>query len=138
MHDIDNLTFPESASEITEQQILFFRENPEKLNLIFDREVVQSRLLMRVFVAAILMVAGSKVIGYKYTDLFSQFINDVVVDLIFECGAALLGAVATAFFIEMQQKKKFEENLKLRNLIEARIQLLDEQEKTVKNSTDTI
>lgn len=109
------------ASELTERELIYLRDNPSELRLFVDREVIYRAVLIKVLVLALICIATSKLVSYQFADELSRFINDVVVDTIFEIGAALLGAVATVFFIELQQKRQFDENVKLRHEIDKRI-----------------
>lgn len=102
--------FEKSASELTDDDIKYFRENPQELDLIGDRELVQTRLLRRLLVFAVVCIIASKFISFQFGEQLGEFINSLVVDLTFELGAALLGAVATVYFLEIQQKKQFAEN----------------------------
>ncbi|MDF1671281.1 MAG: hypothetical protein P1U83_16890, partial [Roseovarius sp.] len=103
-----------------------FSENPDRLDLITNRETLKLKSLWVALALAMVFVAGSKFIAETYADQMSQFLNNVVVDLVFEMGAALIGSVATVIFIEFQQKRQFEENLTLRSAIEKRIRQLED------------
>lgn len=117
----------ESADELTQKELEYLRDHPERLSLFDNRELVYNRVLVRVLALAIVFIASSKLISYQYADQISQFMNDVVVDTVFELGAALLGAVATVFFIEHQQKRQYDANVKLRYEIERRLAELEQQ-----------
>ena len=110
MHSKTEEILEKSASELTEDDIKYFIDNPQELDLIGDRELVQTRLLRRLLALAVVCIVGSKLIGFQFGDQLGEFINGVVVDLMFELGAALLGAVATVYFLEIQQRKQFSEN----------------------------
>ena len=112
----------------TDEQIRFFRKHPKELDIIFNRETVKLRMIGVMLTLAFVLVAGSKVVAYFYGEALDPFVSDVIVDLLFEFGAALLGGAVTVFFIEILQKRQFEENLRLRKEIEHRIALLDAQE----------
>lgn len=111
--------------KLDDEDVRYFRDNPDKLDLIDNRETFNTWGLLRALVLAIIFVAGSKALAEVYADAIEQFLNDVVVDLVFEMGAALIGAVATVMFIEHQKSKQFRENLRLRFEIERRIEELD-------------
>ena len=110
-----------TVRDLSEDHVRYFQENPEKLDLISDRKDFAISKYIGLLIAAILLVGLSKYIAEAYSDTFSQFINNVVVDLIFEMGAALIGSVATVMFIQIQDKRQFERNLRLRLEIERRI-----------------
>lgn len=128
MQDLKEEIILTRLNDLTDDDVRYFRDNPDRLDLITSRETVQLRNLWIVLVVAVLFVAGSKLLSENYNDEMSQFLNNVVVDLVFEMGAALIGSVATVIFIEYQQKRQFEENLALRTEIERRIKLLSADE----------
>lgn len=115
--------------EPTEEQVRFFRKHPKDLDIIFNRETVKLRMIGVMLLLAFVLVAGSKAFAFAYGSSLHPFVSDVIVDILFEFGAALLGGAATVFFIEILQKRQFEENLRLRQEIERRIALLDNAEK---------
>lgn len=118
------------ASDLTDDQIRQFRDHPELFNLIGDRETLSLRNLWRILWVAAGLVALSKILSIRYGDVYDQFIFNVVSDLVFEMGAALIGSVATVIFIQYQEKRQFEDNVKFRADIHRRIQALDKAEKT--------
>ncbi|WBU53634.1 hypothetical protein [Paracoccus sp. SCSIO 75233] len=126
--DLDALLLVEDASQLTDQQVRYLRDNPELMSLIGDRESLGSRHLWWILVVAVLLVALSKVLATKFDNAFDQFAVDVVVDLVFEMGAALIGSVATVIFIKHRERKQFVENLRFRAETQRRIAALDAKE----------
>ena len=110
---------------LTVALIAYLRDHPEILNLIGDRESLGTRHLWRILIAALALVALSKVLAVQFDNAFDQVIADTLVDLVFEMGAALIGSVATVIFIEHRQKKQYIENVKYREAVQRRIQQLD-------------
>lgn len=123
--DLDALLRVDDPDALTEAQIAYLRDHPEILNLIGDRESLGTRHLWRILIAALALVALSKVIAVRFDNAFDQVIADTLVDLVFEMGAALIGSVATVIFIEHRQKKQYIENVKYREAVQRRIQQLD-------------
>ena len=124
------------ASDFSDNHIRQFRDNPELLNLIGDRETLNLSKLWGVLWIAVVLVAVSKGLSVRYGDEFDQFLFGVLSDLVFEMGAALIGSVATVIFIQYQEKRQFEENIKLRAAIRRRIELLERAERTSGESGD--
>ena len=87
--------------------------------------LTEARHLWRILIAALALVALSKVLAVQFDNAFDQVIADTLVDLVFEMGAALIGSVATVIFIEHRQKKQYIENVKYREAVQRRIQQLD-------------
>lgn len=123
--DLDALLRVDDPDALTEAQIAYLRDHPEILNLIGDRESLGTRHLWRILIAALALVALSKVIAVRFDNAFDQVIADTLVDLVFEMGAALIGSVATVIFIEHRQKKQYIENVKYGEAVQRRIQQLD-------------
>ena len=123
--NLDALLRVDDPDALTEAQIAYLRDHPEILNLIGDRESLGPRHLWRILIAALALVALSKVIAVRFDNAFDQVIADTLVDLVFEMGAALIGSVATVIFIEHRQKKQYIENVKYREAVQRRIQQLD-------------
>lgn len=121
----DALLLVDDPDALTDAQIAYLRDHPEILNLIGDRESLGTRHLWRILIAALALVALSKVIAVRFDNAFDQVIADTLVDLVFEMGAALIGSVATVIFIEHRQKKQYIENVKYREAVQRRIQQLD-------------
>ena len=123
--NLDALLRVDDPDALTEAQIAYLRDHPEILNLIGDRESLGTRHLWRILIAALALVALSKVIAVRFDNAFDQVIADTLVDLVFEKGDALIGSVATVIFIEHRQKKQYIENVKYREAVQRRIQQLD-------------
>ncbi len=114
------------ASDFTDDHIRQFRDNPELLDLIGDRETLNLRNLWRILWIAAALVAISRILSISFGDEYDQFIFAVLSDLVFEMGAALIGSVATVIFIQYQEKRQFEENMEMRAEIRRRIELLED------------
>ncbi|MEQ8822865.1 MAG: hypothetical protein RIC14_00675 [Filomicrobium sp.] len=120
------------ATDFTDDHIRQFRDNPALLDLIGDRETLNLRNLWRILWIAAALVAVSKGLAITYGDEYDQFVFAVLSDLVFEMGAALIGSVATVIFIQYQEKRQFEENMRFRAEIRRRIELLEDTEQTSK------
>ena len=110
-----------TADDLTDDQIRQFRDNPELFDLLSDRETIGLGNLWRLLGIAAGLVMLSKIISVTIGDEYEQLVITVVSDLVFEMGAAVIGAVATVVFIQFQQKRQFEENMKFRSDVKLRI-----------------
>ena len=88
------------AADLTEDQVRYFKDNPNLVEFIEDREALGLHILWRILWIADAVVAGSKIIAVKFDNEFYQFLVNVASDLVFEMGAALIGSVATVIFSE--------------------------------------
>ncbi len=108
--------------DLPEDDLDYYRRNPEAIRELLSRETVRRKMAGWIVVVAMALVTASKLVAYYFRDTLGDFVVDVVVDLIFETGAALLGAVATLVFIEMAQAKQFQENKRLYRAVKARLE----------------
>lgn len=119
--DLNELLTVENPEALIDAQIAYLRDHPEIMSLIGDRESLGTRHLWRILVAAVVLVGLSKLLAAQFDNVFDQMVSDIVVDLVFEMGAALIGSVATVIFIEQREKKQFIENLEFRDAVQRRI-----------------
>ncbi|WP_371168290.1 hypothetical protein [Aliiroseovarius sp. 2305UL8-7] len=111
--------------ELTDADVDFFREHPEELSVLDQRTTFRLGRLAILLVLAIALFAASKLIAVKLPDRLDALINSVFVDVLFEMGAALIGALATLLFLEIQDKRQLRDNLRLRGEIRRRIKARD-------------
>jgi hypothetical protein len=116
------------ASDLTEDQVCCFKDNPSLMTLVGDRETLGLRNLWRILWIAAALVAVSKIIAVKLGDEVDQFLINVASDLVFEMGAALIGSVATVIFIEYQNRRQFTENMAFRTKLQQRIKELSDKD----------
>lgn len=107
---------------LSEEEIDYYRENPDEIHELLNRETVRKKMIGFIVLVAVTLVTVSKAIPYLFEDIpGGSFVSDVVVDLIFEMGAALMGAVATLLFIEVTQARQYEENKQLYRALKAKL-----------------
>lgn len=123
-NSIQNAMFTQDASLLTDEQVAMFRDNPELLDLIGDRETIFQRNMWLLLLIAFLLVATSKALTETYGDQFEMFFFNTIADLVFEMGAALIGSVATVLFLNRQKKRQFAQNLQFRSDLLKRIEAL--------------
>ena len=99
--------------ELSEEELDYYREHPEEIHELLSRETVKRQMAIWIALVAAVLVTVSKLIAYYFKDSLGGFVVEVVVDLVFEMGAALMGAVATLVFVEMAQAEQYEENKRL-------------------------
>ena len=114
--------FVRPQPEITDAQIEFYQNHPEELDLIIDKEQLHLSFLQYFFGVGFLLMVGSRVVIYIFSDTATRFVTEVVLEATFELGNAILGGVIAAFLLEYLQKKQYEENIRYRRDVLARIQ----------------
>jgi hypothetical protein len=125
---IAQLLMISDASDLTEDQVCCFKDNPSLMTLVGDRETLGLRNLWRILWIAAALVAVSKIIAVKLGDEVDQFLINVASDLVFEMGAALIGSVATVIFIEYQNRRQFTGNMAFRTKLQQRIKELSDKD----------
>lgn len=113
---------------VSEEDLEYYRRNPEEARELLSRETVQRRTIGWVVLLAIVLVTASKLAGYYLRDVLGEFVVEVVVDLVFETGAALMGAVATLLFVEIAQARQYAENKRLYRAVQAQLKAEEEAE----------
>lgn len=106
---------------ITPEDLKFFAQDRERLDLIQSRETGKNTRLVALLICAIILILLSKIIVNRYPDAVDQLISDVFVDFFFELGAALIGAAVTVLLINRSTLKQTQANIELRREIERRI-----------------
>ncbi|PID47755.1 MAG: hypothetical protein CSB47_00155 [Proteobacteria bacterium] len=108
--------------EITDEVVDYYRENPDELDLIIDKEQMHTKLLAFLFGLGLAITIGSRVLAYFFEDIWGKFMNDVVLDVSSELGIAVFGGAVTAYLLEVLQAKQYRENVAYRNAIKARLE----------------
>ena len=119
--------------DLSEDDLTYYRDNPEAIRELLSRETVRRQMAGWIVAVAMLLVTTSKFVAYYFRDTLGDFFVDVVVDLIFEMGAALMGAVATLVFVEMAQASQFEENKRLYRAVKARLAADKERQQSLRS-----
>jgi hypothetical protein len=108
--------------KLTDADIQFFRDHPDELSILDQRITFRSGRLVIILFLAIALFAASKLLTSNLPDKWEALANSVLVDILFEMGAALIGALATLLFLEAQDKRQLRDNLRLRAEIRRRLQ----------------
>ncbi|WP_299551043.1 hypothetical protein [Seonamhaeicola sp.] len=104
-------------TEITEEIIDFYRNNPKELDLIIDKEYFHSKFIKFFFVIGVLITVTSRLLKFFFENTWASFINEVVLDVFSELGIAIFGGAITAFILEKLKQKQYQDNLKFREEI---------------------
>ena len=112
-------------STVTDEDVRYFAEDPRRLEMIDVRETGSYRTQAYLLALAIAFIVASKLLVARYDDAVDQLLNGVVVDLFFEMGSALIGALTVILFLNRNAVHQFRENLELRRQIEARIEAMN-------------
>lgn len=118
------LLFNPKKLEVTDEQIAYFTENPDEIEEFSSSINIHSYFLFYGGMAGTILVALSKLI--KYSDLLSglgEGIAEFIIDIVFEIGVGMIGAVVTAYFLGVllnrQQRNAAAWRGEIRQIIEA-------------------
>ncbi|PID44912.1 MAG: hypothetical protein CSB47_10730 [Proteobacteria bacterium] len=107
---------------VTDEIVEYYRQHPDELDFIIDKEKAHTKLLASLFVLGLAITIGSCVLAYFFEDIWGKFMNDVVLDVSSELGIAIFGGAVTAYLLEILQAKQYRENIAYRNAIKARLE----------------
>ena len=95
----EKLTFNTSV-EVTEDEVAYFRDHPDEIDEVTAPVNVHKLFLWAGALLGIVLVAGSKALGYGHLlDAASAGVREFVIDIVFEIGVALIGAAVTAYLL---------------------------------------
>ncbi len=114
-------------SEITDEVVNYYKDNPNELDLLVDKEDFNVKFLNYFFIFGLGVTITSRVLAYVFADIWGKFINTVVLDVTSEIGIAIFGGAITAYLLEYLQKKQYEDNIAFRNEIKKRILASDKK-----------
>jgi len=117
---IKYVIFP-NREKVTEKVLDYYEENPDELDLIIDKEHFNVIFLGIFFILGNLITFTARTISYFYGKELGTFINTVVLDVISEVGIAIFGGAVVAYLIEFLNKREYQQNLKFRNEIKAKL-----------------
>ncbi len=108
-------------TEITNEIIDFYKQNPHELDLIVDKEFFFGRFIKFFFILGIVVTISSRILKFIFEDTWAAFVNDIVLDIFSELGIAIFGGAITAYLLEKLKQKQYEQNMAFRNEILERI-----------------
>lgn len=112
--------FPDNE-EITTEVLDYYEKNPDELDLIINKEHFNSLFLGILFGLGIGITFLARVIQFFYGDLLGAFVNNAVLDVLSELGIAIFGGAVVAYLIEFLNKRQYQQNLKFRNQVKAKL-----------------
>jgi hypothetical protein len=88
-----------NPSEVTDEEMAYFRDHPDQIDEITAPVVVHKLFLWTGTLLGTICVGVSKAIKFSQAALFSEGFFEFVVDITFEIGVALIGAAVTAYIL---------------------------------------
>jgi len=115
------MIFPDNQ-EITEDIVTYYEKNPAELDLIINKEHFHIAYLGAFFFIGLTLTVAARIMAYFFGQDLGEFVNDVVLDVISEIGIAIFGGAIVAYLIEYLNKKQYQQNVKFRREVIARIE----------------
>lgn len=101
------LFFTGSFSKVTEEEVNYFRENPELIDEVTAPVNVHKWFLWGGTALGVILVGLSKILKYNpIMDSFSEGVREFGIDIVFEIGVALIGAAVTAYLLGILLNKQ--------------------------------
>jgi len=88
-----------SLSEVTEDEVSYFRRHPDEIDEVTAPVNVHKSFLWAGTLLGTVCVAASKVLKFSPIVLFSEGVREFTIDIVFEVGVALIGAAVTAYIL---------------------------------------
>ncbi len=111
--------------EIDDETIAFYRKHPEELDLIINKEEFRLEFFRILFSIGLAIAIGARAAVHFFPEALGPFMTNVVLDIVFEMGNAILGGVLTAYFLEFLEARQYQENVRFRKEVKRRIEELD-------------
>ena len=111
----------DNSPEVTDEVVEYYRKHPDELSRITDKETFHLKFLTQFFVVGFCLAIGARALTFFFDGQWGAFVNEVVLDLLSELGIAIFGGAVTVYFLEILQKKQFEQNVRFRENVKARL-----------------
>ncbi len=118
--------FVMQPTEIDEETVAYYREHPQELDLIINKEEFRLGFFRILFLIGLGVALGARAAAHFFPEVLGPFMVNVVLDLIFEMGNAILGGVLTAFLLEFLEARQYQENVRFRQEVKKRIKELED------------
>lgn len=114
--------------KVTDEIVDHYRENPDDLDLIIDKEYFHGKFIKFFFIVGLIITVSSRVLKFFFRDTWAEFINDIILDVFSELGIAIFGGAIVAFILEKLKQKQYQDNVKFRSEIIDKIRELENKD----------
>jgi hypothetical protein len=119
-------TFLKGKGEVTQEELEYFRRHPDEIDEITAPVNVHKLFLLYGALSGILLVVLSKVLKFSSVLYFARdYLQEFLVDIVFEIGIALIGAGVTAYLLGILLNTQQENAERWRTEIRTRIREAD-------------
>lgn len=115
-----------NKSEVTEEEVEYFRKHLDEIDEVTAPLNIHKLFLGIGIGLGVLLVAISKIVAHSSSlPVLSELLHEVLVDIVFEIGVALIGAGVTAYMLGILLNAQQENAREWRRTIRKRIGMLD-------------
>ena len=87
-------------NEVTEEEVKYFRKHPDEIDAVTAPINIHKLFLAIGIGLGVLLVGLSKVIAHSsFLPVVSELFREIIIDIVFEIGVALIGAGVTAYML---------------------------------------
>ena len=97
-----------SPSELDEEELAYFREHPEQIVQVTATVKIHKLFLWAGALLGAFFVAVSKLLVHSEVLIQHLVVREFLIDIVFECGVALIGAAVTAYILGIMLDKQQE------------------------------
>ena len=115
--------------ETTKEDLIYYKEHPEELENYVNKDYIHIRFLRFFFFLSLIIVFVTKTMTFYYSGIWSKYITDVLLDIIYKCGLALLGGTITAYLLGYLRQREYVESMKYRNMIHEKLKEEEDENK---------
>lgn len=116
------LLFKKNDNEVTDEEVAYFRENPEQIEEVTAPVNLHKYFLWVGTLIGIVSVMISKYLSFSgILESWHAGVREFLIDIMFEMGVALIGAAVTAYLLGILLNKQQENATKWRNELRRRI-----------------
>jgi len=115
------LFFKKSVTEVSDDEVLYFRRHPDQVDEVTAPLIVHKLFLWAGALLGTVCVGVSKMLKFSQSVLVAEGFREFVIDVIFEIGVALIGAAVTAYILGILLNQQQDNAAKWRAEIRRRI-----------------
>ena len=114
--------FWDNSSKVSQEEVEYFANNPDEIDEFTTPLNIHKIFLTIGIMLGIVLVTFSKLIKYNVLEFFeTKLINEIIIDLVFEIGIALIGAAVTAYLLGVLLNRQQSNAKKWRNELRKKI-----------------
>ncbi len=119
-------SFFKKKNEVTEEEVDYFKKHPNEIDELTAPINIHKLFLAVGIGVGVLLVAISKIIAHSsFLLVVSHVLREILIDIVFEIGVALIGAGVTAYMLGILLNVQQENAQKWKRMIRSKIGMLN-------------